>query len=288
MDTKELLKKVKKIEIKTKQISNHLFSGQYHTSFKGKGMAFSEVRPYQYGDDYRNIDWNVTAKNNDTFIKVFEEERELTMLLMVDCSQSQMFGTLQQNKKEYLTEIAATLAFAASKNNDKVGLILFTDTVELYVPPKKGKSHILRIIREILEIQPKSNHTNINNALTFLSNISHKKAIVFLLSDFICEDFTKTLQIASTKHDITTIRVFDNKEQTLPNMGLLQLQDLETNQTMWVNTQKKDQRDAYNLFYDQKIKHYKSICQKSGVGIVETATEDNYAKKLMAYFKTRN
>ena len=212
MDTKELLKKVRKIEIKTRKLSDHIFGGEYHSTFKGRGMTFSEVRPYQFGDDIRNIDWNVTARYNEPFVKVFEEERELTLMLMVDVSGSELFGTKEEFKSEIITEIAATLAFSALQNNDKTGLILFSDQIELYIPPKKGKSHVLRIIRELLEFQPKSFKTNIGEALQFLSRVMKKRAIVFMLSDFMDTGYEKPIQIAAKKHDITGVRVYDAKE----------------------------------------------------------------------------
>ena len=220
MDTKELLKKVRKIEIKTKRLSNHIFSGEYHSSFKGRGMTFSEVRQYQYGDDIRAIDWNVTARYNDTHIKVFEEERELTMVLMVDISGSEFFGTTEQFKRDTITEIAATLAFSATQNNDKVGLVLFSDDIELFIPPKKGKSHVLRIIRELIEFKPKSNKTNIGEALKYLSNVMKKKAIVFVLSDFMDTDYDHSLKILGNKHDVTGIRVYDKHDEEIPRFGI--------------------------------------------------------------------
>ena len=220
METKELLKKVRKIEIKTRRLSDNIFGGEYHSAFKGRGMTFSEVRQYQYGDDIRNIDWNVTARYNEPFIKVFEEERELTLMLLIDISGSEFFGTQNQFKREILTEIAATLSFSALKNNDKVGLILFTDEIELFIPPKKGRFHILRIIRELLEFKPKSKKTDINKALEFFSGVLKKKAIAFLMSDFISSDYEKTLKIAAKKHDLTGIRVFDRREEKIPNIGL--------------------------------------------------------------------
>ena len=216
MDTKALLKKVRKIEIKTRRLSDHVFGGEYHSTFKGRGMTFSEVRQYQFGDDVRSIDWNVTARYNEPFVKVFEEERELTLMLVVDVSGSEAFGTQTQFKREVLTEIAATLAFSALQNNDKVGLLLFSDQVELFIPPKKGRSHILRIIRELLEFEPQSLKTNISNALEFLSGVLKKKAIVFMLSDFMDQGYEKTLRIAAKKHDLTGIRVYDPVETKLP------------------------------------------------------------------------
>ncbi|MFT5750986.1 MAG: hypothetical protein ACI86L_000486, partial [Dokdonia sp.] len=218
MDTKELLKKVRKIEIKTRRLSDHIFGGEYHSTFKGRGMTFSEVRQYQFGDDVRNIDWNVTARYNEPFIKVFEEERELTMMLIADVSGSEFFGTDKQFKNEIVTEIAATLAFSAMQNNDKIGLILFTDEIELFIPPKKGKSHVLRIIRELLEFAPKSKNTDIAQAIKFLSNVMKKKAIVFVLSDFMADGYEQTMKIAANKHDITGIRIYDQREETIPSI----------------------------------------------------------------------
>src|SRR4051812_7352008 len=233
MDTKELLKKVRKIEIKTKRLSNHIFSGEYHSSFKGRGMTFSEVRQYQYGDDIRNIDWNVTARYNEAHVKVFEEERELTMMLMVDISGSEGFGSKSQFKRDIVTEIAATMAFSATQNNDKIGLILFSDQVELFIPPKKGKSHVLRIIRELIEFKPKSRKTDVGQALKFLSGVLKKRAIVFLISDFMATpDYEHTLKIASKKHDITGVRVYDIREEEMPNIGVVNMQDAETGESM--------------------------------------------------------
>src|SRR5690554_4728539 len=240
MDTKELLKKVRKIEIKTRRLSNHLFSGEYNTTFKGKGMTFSEVRRYQFGDDVRAIDWNVTARYNEPYIKVFEEERELTMMLMVDVSGSGDFGTNLQFKKDTATEIAATLAFSALQNNDKIGLILFTDQIELFIPPKKGKSHVLRIIRELIEFRPQSKKTNLAQALEFLANVTKKQAICFLISDFITdENYEKSLKIAAKKHDLTRICIYDKREQQLPNIGVVQVRDEESGQVRLVNTASK-------------------------------------------------
>ena len=247
MDTKELLKKVRKIEIKTRRLSDHVFGGEYHSTFKGRGMTFSEVRQYQFGDDVRAIDWNVTARYNEPFVKVFEEERELTLMLVVDVSGSEAFGTKTQFKRETLTEIAATLAFSALQNNDKVGLLLFSDQVELFIPPKKGRSHILRIIRELLEFRPLSFKTNISNALEFLSGILKKKAIVFMLSDFMDKDYEKTLRIASKKHDFTGIRVYDPIEKRLPNLGIIPIKDSETGIVKWVSTFPKKNRELYWL-----------------------------------------
>ncbi|WP_010522967.1 DUF58 domain-containing protein [Aquimarina agarivorans] len=288
MDTKELLKKVRKIEIKTRRVSDHVFGGEYHSTFKGRGMTFSEVRQYQFGDDVRAIDWNVTARYNEPYIKVFEEERELTLMLMVDVSGSQLFGTENQFKKETLTEIAATLAFSATQNNDKVGLILFTDEIELFIPPKKGRSHVLRIIRELIEFSPKSNKTNVSQALKYLSNVQKKKAIVFVLSDFIADDYLQTLKIVSGRHDVTGIRVFDKSEIEIPNLGIVQMHDQETGQVRLVNTSSKTIRKNYAKYYAEKVSYYEQGFSKSGSGAVSCGTNENYVKKLLGYFKRRN
>jgi len=287
MDTKELLKKVRKIEIKTRRLSDHIFSGEYHTSFKGRGMTFSEVRQYQYGDDIRAIDWNVTARYNEPYIKVFEEERELTMLLMVDVSGSESFGSKNQFKKEIVTEIAATLAFSATQNNDKIGLILFSDEIELYIPPKKGRSHVLRIIRELIEFEPKSKQTDVSQALKFLSGTQKKKAIVFLISDFITDEYEHTLKIASKKHDITGIRVYDIREEKMPNVGMVSMLDAETGQTVLVDTSSKSVRLNYEKYYQDKVKYFKETFSKSGSGTVNTRVDESYVTKLLGYFKSR-
>jgi uncharacterized protein (DUF58 family) len=287
MDTKELLKKVRKIEIKTRRLSDHIFGGEYHSTFKGRGMTFSEVRQYQFGDDVRSIDWNVTARYNEPFVKVFEEERELTMMLMVDVSGSEMFGTTHQFKKEIITEISATLAFSALQNNDKAGLILFSDEVELFIPPKKGKSHVLRIIRELLEFRPKSNKTDITEALKFLSSVMKKKAIVFVLSDFIADDYEKTLKIAGNKHDVTGIRVYDEKEESIPNLGMVQMQDAETGMVRFVNTQSKSVRLAYSKYNAERVDYFRETFTKSGCGTLSCRVDESYVKKLLGYFKRR-
>jgi uncharacterized protein (DUF58 family) len=287
METKDLLKKVRKIEIKTRRLSDHIFSGEYHTSFKGRGMTFSEVRPYQYGDDIRSIDWNVTARYNEAHVKVFEEERELTMMLMVDISGSESFGTKNQFKKDIVTEIAATMAFSATQNNDKIGLILFSDQIELYIPPKKGRSHVLRIIRELIEFEPKSNKTDIAQALKFLSSTQKKKAIVFMISDFMSDEYEHTLKIASKKHDITGIRVYDNREEKMPNIGMVSMQDAETGAIQWVNTGSKSVRLNYEKYYQDKINYFKETFSKSGSGVVSTRVDESYVTKLLGYFKSR-
>ncbi len=288
MDTKELLKKVRKIEIKTRRLSDHIFSGEYHTSFKGRGMTFSEVRQYQFGDDVRAIDWNVTARYNEPYVKVFEEERELTMMLMIDVSGSENFGTKNQLKSDTVTEIAATLAFSATQNNDKIGLILFSDQIELYIPPKKGKSHVLRIIRELIEFKPKSKNTNISQALQFLSGTQKKKAIVFMISDFIADDdYEKTLRIASKKHDITGVRVYDIREEKMTDVGLVAMKDAETGQIQWVNTSSKKVRLQYEKYYHEKVEYFKDIFSKCGSGTVNTRVDESYVTKLLGYFKSR-
>ena len=287
MDTKELLKKVRKIEIKTRRLSDHIFGGEYHSTFKGRGMTFSELRQYQFGDDVRSIDWNVTARYNEPYIKVFEEERELTMMLMVDISGSEFFGTEQQFKNEVVTEIAATLAFSATQNNDKIGLILFSDQVELFIPPKKGRSHVLRIIRELIEFQPESKKTNLAEALKFLTNVMKKKAIVFVLSDFIADDYQRTLKIVSGKHDVTGIRIYDKREEAIPNLGLVQMQDEETGEYMLVNTASKKVRQNYAAFYKDKVSYYKDTFSRSGAGTIDCRIGESYVKKLLGYFKRR-
>ncbi|MFG6685150.1 DUF58 domain-containing protein [Mariniflexile sp. HNIBRBA6329] len=287
MDTKELLKKVRKIEIKTRRLSDHIFGGEYHSTFKGRGMTFSEVRQYQFGDDVRNIDWNVTARYNEPFVKVFEEERELTMMLMVDVSGSEMFGTDTQFKNEVVTEIAATLAFSATQNNDKIGLILFSDKVELYIPPKKGRSHVLRIIRELIEFEPESKQTNLAEALKFMQNVMKKKAIVFVLSDFIADDYKQTMKIVSGKHDVTGIRVYDKREEDIPNLGVVQMQDEESGEYMLVNTSSKKVRLNYAKFYQEKVDYYRESFTKSGAGTIDCRVDESYVKKMLGYFKRR-
>lgn len=287
MDTKELLKKVRKIEIKTRRLSDHVFGGEYHSTFKGRGMTFSEVRQYQFGDDVRNIDWNVTARYNEPYIKVFEEERELTLMLMADISGSELFGTDAQFKNEIITEIAATLAFSATQNNDKIGLILFTDEIELYIPPKKGKSHVLRIIRELLEFQPKSKKTDLAMALKFLRNVMKKKAIVFVMSDFITDGYKDTLKIAAGKHDVTGIRIYDRCEEEIPNLGMVQMEDEETGELMLVNTGSKNVRRNYNAYYRERVDYFQDAFLKSGAGALSCRVDESYVKKLLGYFKRR-
>jgi uncharacterized protein (DUF58 family) len=288
MDTKEILKKVRKIEIKTRRLSDHIFSGEYHTSFKGRGMTFSEVRQYQYGDDVRAIDWNVTARYNEPFVKVFEEERELTMMLMVDISGSESFGTKNQLKRDMITEIAATLAFSATQNNDKIGLLLFSDQIELFIPPKKGKSHVLRIIRELIEFESKSKKTDLSQALKYLSSVLKKKAIVFLISDFMVKDYEHTLKIASKRHDVTGIRVFDQREESIPNIGVVNMLDAETGQTLLVDTTSNKVRMDYEKYYRENVNYFKDIFSKCGAGTISSRVDESYVTKLLGYFKARN
>ena len=287
MDTKELLKKVRKIEIKTRRLSDHIFGGEYHSTFKGRGMTFSEVRQYQFGDDVRNIDWNVTARYSEPFVKVFEEERELTMMLVVDVSGSGLFGTRNSFKKDITTEIAATLAFSATQNNDKIGLILFSDTIELYIPPKKGRSHVLRIIRELLEFQPQSQKTDISNALSYLSRVMKKKAIVFVLSDFIDDNYQRTLKITSGRHDVTGIRVYDAKEEEIPNLGMVNMLDEESGKTILVDTSSRSVRNSYAKYYREKVDYFQESFRKSGAGNLSSRVDESYVKKLLGYFKMR-
>ena len=288
MDTKEILKKVRNIEIKTRRLSDHIFSGEYHTSVKGRGMTFSEVRQYQYGDDVRAIDWNVTARYNEPFVKVFEEERELTMMLMVDISGSESFGTKNQLKRDMVTEIAATLAFSATQNNDKIGLLLFSDQIELFIPPKKGKSHVLRIIRELIEFESKSKKTDLSQALKYLSSVLKKKAIVFLISDFMVKDYEHTLKIASKRHDVTGIRVFDQREESIPNIGVVNMLDAETSETLLVDTTSKKVRMDYEKYYRENVNYFKDIFSKCGAGTISSRVDESYVTKLLGYFKARN
>jgi len=287
METKDLLKKVRKIEIKTRRLSDHIFGGEYQSTFKGKGMTFSEVRKYEFGDDIRSIDWNVTARYNEPFIKIFEEERELTLMLLIDVSGSKNFATRNKLKKEIVTEIAATLAFSALKNNDKVGAILFTDNIELFIPPNKGKKHILRIIRELLEFKPKSSKTNIDSSLKFLLSVIQKKAIVFVLSDFIDNNYDKSLKLAAKKFDLTGIRIFDQMETEIPRLGFVPMIDAESNELVWVDTSSKKIRENYSTNYNLSIKQFESLFNKNGAGVINCMVHESYVKKLLGYFKHR-
>ena len=287
METKDLLKKVGKIEIKTRRLSNNIFGGEYHSAFKGRGMTFSEVRNYQFGDDIRTIDWNVTARYNEPFVKVFEEERELTLMLLVDVSGSELFGTDNVLKKNIVTEISATLAFSALQNNDKVGLILFSDKVELYIPPNKGKTHVLRIIRELIEFKPLSKKTDIAEALQFLIGVIKKKSIAFILSDFLSDKYEKTVKICANKHDLTGIRIYDKMEEIIPNIGIVPMFDQETSEVKLVDTSSLVLRKKYQSFNSINSKRFNEVFSKNGAGTLNCRTDESYVKKLLSYFKTR-
>ena len=287
MSTSALLKKVRKIEIKTKGLSNHIFAGEYHTAFKGKGMAFSEVREYQPGDDVRSIDWNVTARYNSPFVKVFEEEREMTVMLLIDVSASGNFGTQEQFKRELATELAAILAFSAINNNDKVGVIFFADKVEQFIPPKKGKSHILRIIREVLAFEPTGKGTDIAGALEYFSAVIKKRSICFILSDFMSKEFDRPLKIASKKHDLVALRIHDIREDTLPNVGLVPMQDAETEKMLIVDTSSKKVRDNFAKNRAQATEKLRKLFPASGVDLIDITTGTDYVKPLINFFKTR-
>jgi len=287
LSTSALLKKVRKIEIKTKGLSNHIFAGEYHTAFKGKGMAFSEVREYQPGDDIRSIDWNVTARYNSPFVKVFEEEREMTVMLLIDVSASGNFGTQEQFKRELATELAAILAFSAIKNNDKVGVIFFANKVEQFIPPKKGKSHILRIIREVLTFQPTGKGTDIAGALEYFSAVIKKRSICFILSDFMSNEFDRPLKIASKKHDLVALRIHDTREDTLPNVGLVPMQDAETEKMLFVDTSSKKVRDNFAKNRAQATEKLRKLFPASGVDLIDITTGTDYVKPLINFFKTR-
>ncbi len=288
MSTSTLLKKVRRIEIKTKGLSNHIFAGEYNTAFKGKGMAFSEVREYQAGDDVRLIDWNVTARYNNPFVKVFEEEREMTVMLLIDVSGSGNFGTIKQFKKELATEISAILAFSAIKNNDKVGVVFFSDRIEKFIPPKKGKSHILRIIREVLAFKPIGKGTDISEALKYFNSVIKKRSICFILSDFMSKSFEKPLKIASKKHDIIALRIHDVRENILPNIGLVPMQDAETEELIFVDTSNKEIRNLFTKNKTSKVANLKKLFPACGVDLIDIATGIDYVRPLINFFKTRS
>jgi uncharacterized protein (DUF58 family) len=287
-DTEEILKKVRKIEIKTRGLSKNIFAGEYHTAFKGRGMTFSEVREYQYGDDIRNIDWNVTARFNKPYIKVFEEEREMTMMLLVDVSASGEFGTTTQIKRDMLAEIAATIAFSAIQNNDKIGVIFFSDRIEKFIPPQKGKKHVLYIIRELLGFEPESKRTDIQCALQYLTNAIKKHCTAFLISDFISDDFSKSLVIANRKHDVVALQIYDKRERQLPSVGLIKLKDAENESDLWVDTSDKRVRLAYEKNWRERQERLKQYFSQSGVNSTSIATDEDYVKALMKLFKQRS
>ncbi|MFZ4723878.1 MAG: DUF58 domain-containing protein [Paludibacter sp.] len=287
METSELLKKVRKIEIKTRGLSKNIFAGEYHSAFKGRGMTFAEVREYQYGDDIRSIDWNVTARFGHPYIKVFEEERELTVVLMIDVSGSREFGTVTQMKKDIFTEVAATLAFSTIQNNDKIGVIFFSDKIEKFIPPKKGKKHVLFIIRELLDFQPESTKTDIAGALRYFTNAIKKSSTAFIISDFIDTNFERDLTIANRKHDVVALQVYDVRETELPNVGLIKLKDAETGQRIWVDTSDKRLRTTYKHAWGESQLNLQKAFTKSGVDSVSMSTSEDYVRALMKLFKMR-
>ena len=287
METKEILKRVKRIELKSKRKASNLFMGEYHSSFKGRGMIFSEVRPYQYGDDVRNIDWNKTARYNEPYVKVFEEERELTMYLLVDISASESFGTRKQIKMETIAEIAASLAFSATTYNDKVGLVLYSDQIEKFIPPKKGKQHVLRLVREIITYQPKNKGTNLEKTLEQFMKLARKKSNVFILSDFIdSSNYDHSLRIVTKKHDVTGLRIYDQKENIFPNIGLVHVQDQETGEIRLIDTSSKDVRQMYASYYHELDKRYHAIFKKNNAGSLSIQSDQDYVYPLLNYFKS--
>ncbi len=292
MEASELLKKVRKIEIKTRGLSKNIFAGEYHSAFKGRGMAFSEVREYQYGDDIRNIDWNVTARFNHPYIKIYEEERELTVMLLVDISNSRVFGTQTQLKKNLITEISAVLSFSAIQNNDKIGVILFSDKVEKFIPPKKGRTHILRIIRELIEFTPENNETNISEALRYLTNAIKKRSTAFLISDFIDDEegtprFDEAIRIANRKHDIIGLKIFDKREREIPSVGIIRMKDAETGEYAWVDTTSITLRRNYANWYKNMENSVNDTLVRAGIDFVSIATDEDYVKPLINLFKKR-
>lgn len=287
MEATELLKKVRRIEIKTRGLSRHIFAGEYHSAFKGRGIAFSEVREYQYGDDIRSIDWNVTARFNHPYVKVFEEERELTVMLLIDVSGSGDFGTSVSFKRDVMTEVAAVLSFSAIFNNDKIGVIFFSDQVEKFIPPQKGKKHILRIIRELLDFKSKSQLTNLDEPLRFLTNAIKKRCTAFIISDFMVPDFEEALKIASNKHDLVALKVMDPVEKSIPNIGLMKIYDSETGAEKWIDTSSKATRNAYEKWWASHIELIKNIFKRCGVDSAELRTDIDYVKPLIKLFENR-
>ncbi len=287
MEAKDLLKKVRKIEIKTRGLTRQIFAGEYHSAFKGRGMTFSEVREYQYGDDIRSIDWNVTARFNHPFVKVFEEERELTVMLLIDVSASGDFGTHEQLKRSLITEIAAVLSFSAIENNDKIGVIMFSDRIEKFIPPKKGRKHILRIIRELLDFKPQSNGTDISESLRFLTNAIKKRCTAFLISDFRDKGYARSLQVANNKHDVAALHIFDQRETTLPPVGLIRVLDAETGKERWIDTSRRRVRESYAMKWESHVEMMKEIFTRAGVDHVSLKTGADYVKPLMRLFKKR-
>ncbi len=288
METSELLKRVRKIEIKTRGLSSNIFAGEYHSAFKGRGMTFSEVREYQYGDDIRNIDWNVTARHNRPYIKVFEEERELTVMLLIDVSASRNFGTVSKLKKNQITEIAAVIAFSAMLNNDKIGVIFFSDKIEKFIPPKKGRTHILHIIRELIDFSPEDQKTDISAALQYLTSSIKKRCTCFLISDFIDDrSFVHALSIANRKHDVVALRVYDRREDELPPVGLMYLTDAETGESMWIDTSDKELRANYKKYAVERERELTNTFRRSGVDVANIRSDEDYVRALIALFKKR-
>ena len=289
METSEIIKKVRKIEIKTRGLSSNIFAGQYHSAFKGRGMAFSEVREYQFGDDVRDIDWNVTARFHRPYVKVFEEERELTVMLLIDVSGSLDFGTKKQMKRDMVTEIAATIAFSAIQNNDKIGVVFFSDKIEKYIPPKKGRKHILYIIREMLDFQPESKRTDVRQAVEFLSSVQKRRTTAFILSDFyVRNEFLQSLQICNRKHDVVTIQVYDQRARELPDVGLMKVVDAETGYEQYVDTGSKTLRQAYHKYWKNRQAQLEETFNKSNVDHVSVATDEDFVKALLILFKQRS
>ncbi len=289
METSEIIKKVRKIEIKARGLSSNIFAGQYHSAFKGRGMAFSEVREYQFGDDVRDIDWNVTARFHRPYVKVFEEERELTVMLLIDVSGSLDFGTQKQMKRDMVTEIAATIAFSAIQNNDKIGVVFFSDKIEKYIPPKKGRKHILYIIREMLDFHPESKRTDVKQAVEFLSSVQKRRTTAFILSDFyVRSDFQQSLQIANRKHDVVAIQVYDQRARELPDVGLMKVVDAETGYEQYVDTSSKRLRDAYRKYWQGRQSQLLETFNKSNVDNVSIATSEDFVKALLMLFKQRS
>ena len=288
MERSELLKKVRKIEIKAKGLSQNIFAGEYHTAFKGRGMTFSEVREYQYGDDVRDIDWNVTARQNHPYVKVYEEERELTVMLMVDVSGSKNFGAVGESKQEIMTEIAATLAFSAIENNDKVGVLLFSNKIEKFIPPQKGRKHILRVISELLNFQAENRGTDLNLALEYLTSAIKKRCTAFLISDFLDScDYYKSMSIANHKHDVIAVQVYDKREAQLPNVGLIKVQDAERDSVRWIDTSSRRVRQTYDRWWYDRQRTMSDILTRSNVDLAQVATDEDYVKSLMSLFKRR-
>ena len=288
METTELLKKVRQIEIKSRGLSRNIFAGQYHSAFKGRGMAFSEVREYQFGDDVRDIDWNVTARHNKPYIKVFEEERELTVILLIDVSASRNFGAVGESKKEMMTQIAATLAFSTIQNNDKIGVLFFSNKIEKFIPPQKGRKHVLYIIRELIEFTPENNGTDISLALEYVTNAIKKRSTIFLMSDFIdTKDYQKALMIANKRHDMVALQIYDKRERELPDVGLIKVNDSERGGEMWIDSSSRKVREKYVSWWENAQQKMQTAALRSGVDITSIATDEDYVRSLITLFERR-